>query len=65
MVLLHFILDPRDIVIDMLSFHEYILAAFIKDIVSYHTCVKSKIVGKDQELIQSSTIPDQGYHKGK
>ena len=25
----------------------------------------SKKVGKDQELIQSSTTPDQGYHMGK
>ena len=26
---------------------------------------ESKKVGKDQESIQSSTTPDQGYHMGK
>ena len=26
---------------------------------------ESKKDGKDQETIQSSTIPDQGYHMGK
>ena len=29
----------------------------------YH--IKSKKNGKDQESIQSSTTPDQGYHIGK
>ena len=56
---------PKSDIKVMTEMQKTVCIQFNRVTISGEVMYKSKKGGKDQETIQSSTTPDQGYHMGK